>query len=97
VARRTPVFNPIDNFSNLVHDTFLGCSDMVGGFVDLLYMAPDHIHLYVESEGELSVEEMVAKIKRFSNDVMVEEFDFIREKLGGDIEIWDKAYFVETI
>ena len=82
---------------NFVHDTFLVCSERVGGFVDLLYLAPDHVHLYVESDGELSVEEMVHKIKRFSNNAILKEFPSVRDKLGGNTEIWDEAYFVETI
>jgi REP element-mobilizing transposase RayT len=65
--------------------------------MDLLCLAPDHVHLYVESDGELSVEEIVHKIKRFSNDVIVEEFSSVKGKLGGDTELWDEAYFVETI
>ena len=63
----------------------------------LLYLAPDHVHLYVESDGELSIDEMVHKIKRFSNNAMVEECPLVRDKLGGNTEIWDEAYFVETI
>ena len=97
VTQRMPVFNPINNFINFVHDTFLVCSERVGGFVDLLYLAPDHVHLYVESDGELSVEEIVNRIKRFSNNALVEEFPSVRDKLGGDTEIWDEAYFVETV
>jgi REP element-mobilizing transposase RayT len=50
--------------------------------MDLLFLAQDHVHLYVESDGELSV---------------VEEFSSIKDKLGGDTELWDEAYFVETI
>jgi REP element-mobilizing transposase RayT len=65
--------------------------------MDLLFLAQDHVHLYVESDGELSVEEMVHKIKRFSNNAILEEFPSVRDKLGGDTEIWDEAYFVETI
>jgi len=65
--------------------------------VNLLYLAPDHVHLHVESDGELSVEEMVHKIKRSSNNAIVEEFPSVKDKLGGGTEIWDEAYFVETI
>ena len=65
--------------------------------MDLLYMAPDHIHLYVESDGELPVEEIIHRIKRFSNNAILEKLPIIRDKLSGDTEIWDEAYFVETI
>ena len=97
VKQRIPVFNPIKNFINFVHDTFLVCSERVGGFANLLYLATDHVHVYVESDGELSVEEVVHRIKRFSNNAILEKFSFVREKFIGDAKIWDEAYFVETI
>jgi putative transposase len=97
VTQRMPVFNPINNFINFVHNTFLVCSERVGGFVNLICLAPDHVHVYVESDGELSVEEMVHKIKRFSNNAILEKFQSVRDKLGDDTQIWDEAYFVETI
>jgi len=97
VKHRTPVFNPTSRFIDFVHDTFLKCSELAGGFVTLLYLAPDHVHFYVESDGELSIDEMVHRIKRFSNDAIVEKFPSVRDKLGGNTEIWDEAYFMETV
>ena len=97
VTQRMPVFNPINNFINFVQDTFWVCSERVGGFANLLYLAPDHVHVYVESDGEFSVEEVVHRIKRFSNNAILEKFPSVREKLGGDTEIWAEAYFVETV
>ena len=84
------VFNPVKNFISFIHDTFLVCSERVGGFIHLLYMSPDHVHVYVESDGEFSVEEMVHSIKGFSNNAIFEEFYFMREKFIGDTEIWIK-------
>jgi REP element-mobilizing transposase RayT len=97
VRHRMPVFNPISDFFTFAHDTFLLCSQKVNGFVDLLYLAPDHVHLYIESDGELSVEEMGHRIKRFSNNAILEKYPFVREKFVKDAEIWDEAYFVETV
>jgi putative transposase len=97
VINRMPVFGPTNKLIGFVHDTFLGCSEMVRGFVELLYLAQDHVHLYVESDGEISVEEMANKIKQSSHNAIVEEFPFIGEKLGRNNEIWDEAYFVETV
>ncbi len=97
VSLRRAVFSPVNDFIDFVHDTFLRCSELTGGFVDLLYLAPDHIHLYVESDGELSIEEIIHRIKRFFNNAILEKFPIIRDKLDGDTEIWDEAYFVETI
>lgn len=97
VTHRMPVFNPINDFFSFAHDTFLLCSEKVNGFVDLLYLAPDHVHLYSESDGELSVEEMVHRIKRFSNNAILKKYPFVREKFIKDAEIWDEAYFAETV
>jgi len=97
VSLRRAVFSPANTFFDSVSDTFLKCSEPAGGFVDQLYLAPDHIHLYVESDGELSIEEIVFRIKQFSNDAILEKFPLLRDKISGDTKIWDKAYFVETI
>jgi len=97
VSLRRSVFSPANDFFDFVSDTFLRCSEQAGGFVDLLYLAPDHIHLYVESDGELSIEEIVNRIKQFSNHAILEKFPLIRDMLGGNTDIWDQAYFVETI
>ena len=97
VTHRIPAFNPINDFFSFAHDTFLLCSEKVNGFVNLLYLAPDHVHLYSESDGELSVEEMVHRIKRFSNNAILKKYPFVREKFIKDAEIWDEAYFAETV
>ena len=97
VSFRRSVFSPATEFMDFVNDTFLRCSEPAGGFVNLLYLAPDHVHLYVESDGELSLEETVHRIKRFSNNAISKEFPSVKNNLRGDIEIWDKAYFVETV
>ncbi len=60
-------------------------------------MAPDHVHVYAESDEELSVEEIANRIKQSTNNAIVKELPFMREKLGGNKEIWDEAYFVETV
>ena len=97
VSQRQSVFIPADDFIDFVDGIFLKCGDMVRGFAYLLHLAPDHVHVYVESDGELSVEEMVRGMKRLSNNAILEKFPLIKDKLDGNTEIWDEAYFVETI
>ena len=97
VTHRMPAFNPTSHFIDIVHNTLLECSERVGGYVDLLYLAPDHIHIYAESDGELSVEDMVLEIKHFSKDAILIEPSDIKEKFEGDIGVWDEAYFAETV
>lgn len=97
VFYRRSVFSPTNDFIGFVHDTFLRCSEPARGYVNLLYLAPDHVHLYAELDGELSVDEVVQEIKRFSTITIIEEFPAIKARLDGSIEIWDETYFVETV
>jgi len=97
VSFRRSVFSPANDFIDFVSDNFLKCSELAGGFVCLLYLAPDHVHLYVESEGDISVEEIVHRIKQFSRNAILEKFSFLREQLGENTGIWDEAYFAETV
>ena len=97
VSLRRAVFSPAKNFIDFVHDTFFVCGERAGGFANLLYLAPDHIHIFMESDGKLSIEEIVHRIKQFSNDAILEKFPLLRDRLSEDTEIWDEAYFTETI
>ncbi len=97
VTHRAAIFGPANDFIGRVYDTFLGYGETVGGFVNLLYLAPDHVHLYVESDGERSVEDMVHDIKGFSAKAILEDFPSLREQLSGEVGLWDEAYFVETV
>ena len=97
VFHRMPVFSPVNDFVSFVHDAFLGCSELAGGFVHLLYLAPDHVHVYVESDGERSVEDMVFDIKKVSTKAIREEFALLQDMLGEGVGLWDEAYFVETV
>ena len=97
VIYRKPVFALPANIFDFVSDTFSKCSEIVGGFVDLLWLAPDHLHLYVESDGSNSVETIAQEMKRVSAAAILAEFSDLKASLGAQKDLWDKAYFVESI
>lgn len=97
VICRKPVFARPANIFDFVSDTFSQCSEIVVGFVDLLWLAPDHLHLYVESDGSNSVETIAQEMKRVSAAAILAEFGDLKASLGAQKDLWDKAYFVETI
>jgi len=97
VTHRKPVFRIGSDVFDFIYDRSLKCSGLVGGFVNLLWLAPDHIHLYVESDGELSVETMANKIKKYLKDAILSELTAIKDQFGTDSIIWDETYFTETI
>lgn len=97
VFSRKPVFEQPKHMIDFIRDTFSNCSELVGGFVSLLWLAPDHVHLYVESDGENSVETIAQEIKRLSSSPIIVKFADLKVNLNREKHLWDKSYFVETV
>jgi REP element-mobilizing transposase RayT len=82
---------------DFISNTFTTCSEAVGGFTSLLWLAPDHIHLCVESDGAVSPDNMAQKLKRLSEAPILERFPDLIASPDVETGLWDEAYFVETI
>ena len=63
----------------------------------MMWLAPDHVNIYVESDGEKSIEAIVRKLKSSSSKTILKQFPDIIENLDKGVGPWDKAYFLETI
>lgn len=97
VIHRRPVFLVSGKLIDFVSGIFSDCSNLAGGFVRLLWLAPDHLHLYIESDGEHSIESVVQEMKRLSASAILMEFADLKLSLDPVDELWDTAYFAETI
>jgi REP element-mobilizing transposase RayT len=97
VRHRKPIFDPGADFFDAVCDIFLEAGQLVGGTAYLLWLASDHIHLYVESDGLKSLEKIAQALKTFSNKSILKKSPEFKEKLDSSSNIWDKAYYCETI
>ncbi len=95
-ANRSPIFTPPQTYFENLFDLFLGFGELVGGSVALIWLAPDHIHIYVNSDGEKSIETIVKKLKSSFSKTILEQFAD-KKKLTKGGRLWDKAYFSETI
>lgn len=96
VVYRRPVFSPPEDYLSFIGNIFFKCSELIGGFVNLITLALDHVHVYVESDGTHSVDTMIREIKRFSNNAILSN-PGIRSKLDERAEMWDVAYFSQTV
>jgi len=94
---RRPLFSSNTDIADLFYDSFFRCSERIGESINLLWLAPDHIHIYAETDGERSVEEIVQEIKRVSQEIVFTEHSNAMKALQLDNHIWDEAYFAETI
>lgn len=96
VVYRKPVFSPPEDYLNFTGNIFFKCSELIGGFVHLIALASDHVHLYVESDGAHSVDTMIRELKRFSNNAILPN-PGIKSKIDEGSDIWDMAYFSQTV
>ena len=97
VTCRKPVFQRHGNMFDFISDIFSNCGESIGGFVSLLWLAPDHLHLYVESDGKKSADAIAQEMKHLSVSPILAEFSSLKENLNPEKKLWDKAYFVETV
>jgi len=89
--KKTPAFLHLADVVVMLGNAFLSCSESAGGYVGLLWLAPDHIHLYIESDGEKSVDAIVRYLKRLSAETLNKTIDSANRRL------WDTAYFAESL
>jgi len=97
VIGRRPAFATPEPMIDYIGNAITTCSEAVGGFANLLWLAPDHIHLFVESDGEVSPDSMAQELKRYSEAAILERFQDIIPTTKMKTGLWDEAYFVETV
>jgi REP element-mobilizing transposase RayT len=97
VPARKPLFkNPEDDINN-IQDAFSTFGGLAGDVVSVLWLAPDHMHLYVESDGEKSIDAVIRKLKRVSEAAINKNRSKRESFHKADRMTWDNVYFVETI
>ena len=97
VVHRRAVFPDPKNALKTVNDAFFDSGSLVGSFVSLLWLAPDHVHVYIESDGEKPVENLAQEIKISSeSSILGRAPEMVLNAVAGNA-LWDKAYFAETI
>lgn len=97
VRCRKPVFTPDSSMRDVLDNILSSFSGLAGGVVRLLRLAPDHIHVYVVSDGKDSVEAVVGEMKRLSAATVWAEFSALKNDLDEENHLWDTAYFAETL
>ena len=61
-----------------------------------LWIAFDHVHVYVETSGKISIDIMTRKIKKATEQKLIHCLKGMGNR-NSKAALWDDAYFVETI
>jgi REP element-mobilizing transposase RayT len=65
--------------------------------IQLLWLAPDHLHVYCESDGTASPEEIVVHLKSASEKALMADISDVLPDTMNPKVLWDKSYFMESI
>jgi REP element-mobilizing transposase RayT len=90
VVNRKPLFK-LEKDIEKGWERFRQCTEETGGFFRLIQIAPDHVHILLESDGEKPIDTVIKHLKKHVNNAMKDIFNEIRGR------IWSDAYFVETV
>ena len=97
VKERVPLFANSGRYLSYLHDAFLTCGTLLSGKTVLLWMAPDHIHFYLEIPDIEAVGEIVEDLQGIIHDALVEKFIEVRDIAPDDSLLWETSYFLEPI
>ncbi len=93
---RKPVFLQSSSYIRFFHDALLTCGALINGKVVLIWLASDHLHLYLELSEDDFVMDVVEDIQLLVQDALIVEFDQLQSVETGP-SLFNKEFFIETI
>ena len=93
-VQRKPFFKDIGKVAGKLYLLFEDAGAESDVITSIISLSADHIHLYLESDGERSVDSLIKEIKSYSRRRLLSEFGKLFDKRT---DIWDDTYFVETM
>lgn len=94
VRNREPLFKATTRYLTFIHEALLSCSTLMNGHCILLWLAPDHVHLYLEIEPDDQVKDVVEDLQVLCHDAVCGYFP---ELANDSTLIWEKEFFVEDL
>lgn len=96
VRNRKPLFSASNLYISFLHDIFLSCGQLMAGKVLMLWLASDHLHLYLECTGWESEYEIVEDLQGLVHDALMQEFSSLKKDYEKTL-IWERDFFLEKI
>ena len=96
VRGRRSLFSKSSQYVSFLHDVFLSCGHLMSGKVLLVWLAPDHLHLYLENDGKEAMADIMEDMQGLVHDALVQEFPGLKKEYGNSV-IWESSFFMEEI
>ena len=97
VKDRKPLFDQHARYLSFLHEAFLTCGTLMSGKAVLLWLAPDHLHFYMEITGTAPVGDIIEDLQGLIHDALVDKFNDIGKKNENCQSLWEPLYFLESI
>ena len=92
---RKAIFARPDRYISFFHDAFLTCGALINGNACFIWLAPDHLHFYLELGADELVMDIAEDIQLLIQDALLEEFKQLRSRDSGIV--WNNNFFIENI
>ena len=97
VKGRRCLFAKSEEYFSRIYDSFSKAAIPSVHRTQLLWLAPDHVHVYCEADGERSVEDILIDMKKDFEQDLVKQVPEVTEDLSPGESLWDDVYYVESI
>jgi len=89
---RRPVLN--DAVSARMKELVLGKQEEYGFAVMEMEVMPDHVHLLLDIDPRVGVNQVIAKIKGYTSHELRQEFPWLKKRLP---TLWTRSKFISTV
>lgn len=96
VSQREKAFPESPDLMESVSVIFKNSIKQADTIVLPLWIASDHVHVYVETSVKISIDKMTRKIKKATEQKLISCLKGM-DRRSSKAPLWDDAYFVETI
>jgi REP element-mobilizing transposase RayT len=97
VTERKSVFADVPKHFKVIADSLFRAQAPSVFDSHLLWLAPDHLHVYCESDGTASPEAIVVHLKRISAQAFMTERAAPLPHCINPPDLWDESYFIESL
>ncbi|MCB2181192.1 MAG: transposase [Desulfobulbaceae bacterium] len=96
VYQRRAVFADPGPYVSFLHDIFMSCGRLMAGKALLVWLANDHLHLYLEIGTKEKMEHVVEDLQGLVQDALFQKFEQVAKEFD-QTKMWESDYFFEEI